>query len=132
MTVVSGNLDLAPRSVDAVFTHLVFHDLFLPARAGQIATDPERVLANWFSAVRPGGHVIIVDHVGAPGDISKTAGTLHRIDPAAARAAMEKAGFVFESENAVLRRSGDDLTLRVFDPAIRGKTDRFAMKFLRP
>jgi len=130
--VVSDNLDLAPRSVDAVFTHLVFHDLFLPARPGQVATDPARVLANWFAAVRPGGHVIIVDHVGAPGDVTKTAGSLHRIDPAAARAAMEKAGFVFESESSVLQRSGDDHTLRVFDPAIRGKTDRFVMKFRRP
>lgn len=132
VTVISDNLDLAPRSVDVVFTHLVFHDLFLPPRPGQVANDPDRVLANWYSAVRPGGHVIIVDHAGAPGDVTKTAGSLHRIDPANARAAMEKAGFVFESESAVLQRSGDDHTLRVFDPSIRGKTDRFVMKFRRP
>ena len=130
--IASDNLDLAPRSVDAVFTHLVFHDLFLPARPGQAAPDSQRVLANWFAAIRPGGQLIIADHVGNPGNVTITAGTLHRIDPAAARAAAEKAGFQFVAESSVLHRSMDDHLLRVFDPSVRGKTDRFLMKFKRP
>ncbi|MEO7913944.1 MAG: methyltransferase [Novosphingobium sp.] len=134
--IASPNLDLAPRSVDMVFTHLVFHDLFLPPRpqspeSGAPAPSAEHIMANWFAAVRPGGHVIIADHVGPAGDVSQIAGSLHRIDPAAARAAMERAGFVFESQSDVLHRSTDDHTLRVFDPGVRGKTDRFVMKFRR-
>ena len=130
--IVSTNLDLAPRSVDMVFTHLVFHDLFLPPRAGQSAPSAEHVIGNWFAAVKPGGHVIIADHAGLPGDVAQMAGSLHRIDPTAAKAAMERAGFVLESESDVLHRSMDDHSLPVFNPAIRGKTDRFVMKFKRP
>ena len=124
--VVSDNLALAPRSVDAIFTHLEFHDLFLPGH------DPVPVLANWFAAVRPGGHVIVADHVGLPGDTSVIAGSVHRIDPAAARAAMLAAGFVEEASSDLLQRSDDDHMRLVFDPQVRGKTDRFLLRFRRP
>ncbi|MGB7654581.1 MAG: hypothetical protein WBL74_03785 [Novosphingobium sp.] len=38
---------------------------------------------------------------------------------------------VLEAENFVLRRSDDDHSKGVFDPAARGKTDRFVLKFRR-
>lgn len=124
--IVSDNADLAPRSVDAIFSHLVFHDLFLPGR------DAGAVLANWHAAVKPGGRVIIVDHRGAAGDTSAIASTLHRIDPAVAIAAMVAAGFVPDGQSDVLHRSDDSGALIVFDPQIRGKTDRFVLRFRRP
>lgn len=124
--VVADNLALAPRSVDLIFTHLVFHDLFLPGH------DPQPVLANWFAAVKPGGHVIVADHRGLPGNTAAIAGKLHRIDPDAVKAAMVAAGFVLERESDLLHRSDDDLSVIVFDPQVRGKTDRFLLKFRRP
>ena len=57
---------------------------------------------------------------------------LHRIDPERAKADMTAAGFVLEAERDLLRRSEDDHTKLVFDPAVRGKTDRFILKFPRP
>ena len=123
---VADNTDLAPRSVDVIFTHLVFHDLFLPGR------DPRPVLANWFTAVKPGGRVIVADHRGPAGDTAAIADTLHRIDPAAATTAMIAAGFVPDGASDALQRSDDDLTLKVFDPQVRGKTDRFLLRFRRP
>ena len=57
---------------------------------------------------------------------------LHRIDPERVKADMLAAGFVLEAESTVLRRSEDDHSKLVFDPAVRGKTDRFMMKFRRP
>lgn len=124
--VVAENLALAPRSVDLIFTHLVLHDLFLPGH------DPQPVMANWFAAVKPGGHVIVADHRGLAGDTPAIAGKLHRIDPDAAKAAMIAAGFVLENESDLLRRSDDDLSVIVFDPRVRGKTDRFLLRFRRP
>ncbi|MES2493974.1 MAG: methyltransferase domain-containing protein [Pseudomonadota bacterium] len=124
--IVSDNADLAPRSVDAIFSHLVFHDLFVPG------SDPRPVLANWYAAVKPGGRVIIADHRGPAGDTSAIAGTLHRIDPAAATAAMVGAGFVADGSSTALQRSEDDQARNVFDPEIRGKTDRFILLFRRP
>lgn len=124
--IVSDNTDLAPRSADVIFSHLVFHDLFLPGR------DSRAVLANWFAAVKPGGRVIIADHSGPTGDTSAIADALHRIDPAAVTAAMTAAGFVADGASDALRRSDDGLTANVFDPQVRGKTDRFILRFRRP
>jgi len=54
---------------------------------------------------------------------------VHRIDSARLRADFEAAGFVFEAESPVLRNPADDHTKLVFDPAIRGKTDRFTQLY---
>lgn len=124
---------LAPRSVDMIFTHLVFHDLWWESERFKFQrVDTDAMLANWFAAVRPGGSVIIIDHAGPSGDIRATVDKLHRINPADARAAMERAGFVFDGESDALRMPGDDLAVSVFDEKLRGKTDRFAMRFRKP
>lgn len=130
--VVSTNLDLAPRSVDVVFTHLVFHDMFVRAKPGEAGVDASRVIANWFAAVKPGGYVIVADHRASAGDAAEIAGTLHRIDPEIAKSAMLAAGFVLDGESDLLHRSEDSHELRVFDPQVRGKTDRFLLRFQRP
>jgi predicted methyltransferase len=45
---------------------------------------------------------------------------------------MAAAGFELVAESDVLQRSDDDHSTNVFDPKVRGKTDRFMMKFRRP
>jgi predicted methyltransferase len=124
---------LAPRSVDTIFTHLVFHDLWWESERFKFArVDTDAMLANWFAAVRPGGSVIIIDHIGPAGDIRANVDKLHRINPDDARAAMERAGFVLEASSEALRTPGDDLSVNVFDAKVRGKTDRFVMRFRKP
>ena len=41
-------------------------------------------------------------------------------------------GFVLDGESDVLANSEDDHTKSVFDPEIRGKTDRYALRFRKP
>ncbi|HSM53870.1 MAG TPA: methyltransferase domain-containing protein [Erythrobacter sp.] len=124
---------LAPGSVDMIFTHLNFHDLYWESeRFGFPRLDVEGVLANWFAAVKPGGHVIVIDHVGPAGDPREVTEAVHRIAPENVVAAMTQAGFVLEAQSDVLRRSNDDLSKNVFDESVRGKTDRFMMKFQKP
>lgn len=126
-------LQMAPASVDMLFTHLNYHDLYWESeRYNFVRVDVPQVLAAWFRAVRPGGSVVIVDHVGPAGDPREVANRLHRIDPERVKADMAAAGFVFEAESAVLRRSTDDHTKGVFDAAVRGNTDRFSFRFRRP
>jgi predicted methyltransferase len=45
---------------------------------------------------------------------------------------LRAAGFDLEAESDVLRSPADDLTRDVFDEAVRGRTDRFVMRFRRP
>lgn len=124
---------LAPGSVDMIFAHLTFHDLYWESEQYAFPRlDVPAVLSNWFAAVRPGGHVVIVDHVGPAGDPREVTGKLHRIAPETVVAAMETAGFVLVGQSDMLRRNTDDLAKSVFDEAVRGKTDRLVMKFQRP
>ncbi|MEI9849595.1 MAG: hypothetical protein WDN24_00660 [Sphingomonas sp.] len=77
--------------------------------------------------------LLVVDHVAAGADPGfAVPNALHRIDPAAARAEIERAGFVFDGESPVLRNPADPRTANVYDPSIRGKTDQFVYKFRKP
>ncbi|MFO1254949.1 MAG: methyltransferase domain-containing protein [Sphingomonadaceae bacterium] len=134
MMVAPGqSLVLAPGSVDVIFAHMTWHDLYWTNEKYQHPRiEVDAFMKGWFAAVRPGGHVVIIDHVGPAGDPRAVVDKLHRIDPAQVKADMARAGFVLEAESDVLHRSEDDHTKMVFDPAIRGKTDRFVLKFRRP
>lgn len=123
----------APASADLLFTHLNYHDLYWESDKFKYPrVDVPTVLAGWFRALKPGGHVVIVDHAGPGGDPREVAEKLHRIDPARVKADMAAAGFVLVGESDVLRRSEDKHEKGVFDPSLRGNTDRFILKFKRP
>lgn len=122
-------LALAPKSLDAIVTVQNYHDLHLAPFAADTA---DVVNARLFAALKPGGTLVVVDHVAATGSGLRDADTLHRIDPAAARAELERAGFVFEAESDMLLRPADPLTANVFDDAIRGRTSQFAHRYRRP
>jgi predicted methyltransferase len=81
--------------------------------------------------LKPGGFYVIVDHVAAAGAGTGHAESLHRIEPAVVREEVEKAGFVLEAESTVLANRDDPHSSKVFDPSIKGKTDRFAYRFVR-
>lgn len=121
------------RSVDLLFSNLNYHDLYWESEKYAFPrVDVPGVLAGWFQAVKRGGHVVIVDHAGPGGDTRAVADKLHRIDPERVKADMTAAGFVLVAESAMLRRSDDTREKNVFDAAVRGKTDRFVLKFRRP
>jgi predicted methyltransferase len=83
--------------------------------------------------MKPGGTVAVIDHAANPGgDTRKVVEDLHRIDPAVIRADFERAGFVLDGQSDMLRNPADDHSLLVFDPAIRGKTDRAVLRFKKP
>jgi len=129
---------LAPASLDEIFAHLEYHDLYWSsAKYHYPVRDVDAVLRNWFVALRPGGKVVVIDHAalsgqGASGDPRETADKFHRIDPARVRADFARAGFVLDGESAALHREDDPRTVLVFDPKVRGHTDRFALRFVKP
>ena len=119
----------APEKLDMVWTSMNYHDLhdkFLgPA-------DMAVLNKNIFNALKPGGIYLVLDHAAAAGSGLRDTETLHRIDPAAVKTEVLAAGFVLEAESNVLQNPKDDHTAKVFDPAIRGKTDKFIFKFRKP
>jgi predicted methyltransferase len=83
--------------------------------------------------MKPGAVIGVIDHVASPNsDTRATVEKLHRIDPEVVKADFTRAGFVLAGTSDILRNSGDDHSLLVFDPKIRGKTDRFIFKFKKP
>lgn len=115
--------------LDAIWTSQNYHDLHL----SRVHADMTKLDKAWFDILKPGGVVVIVDHVALPGSpATETADKLHRIDPAVARKEMEAAGFKFDGESDVLRNPSDPHTMIVFDPSIRGKTDQFVYRFKKP
>lgn len=121
------------KSLDAAIINLSYHDLYWESEKYKIPrTDPDAYVRALFAAMRPGGVVGVIDHVGNAGDTRITVDKLHRIDPAVVRADFERAGFRLTGTSDLLANPADDHTKLVFDPAIRGKTDRFTMKFVKP
>ncbi|MGI4877150.1 MAG: methyltransferase domain-containing protein [Janthinobacterium lividum] len=125
-----ATVQFAANSFDFILMHLVYHDLYGQG-AGRV--DPAAFLGKIYAAVRPGGIVGVIDHVARPGgDTGAVATTLHRIDPATVKADFARAGFVFDDASDLLAVPGDDHAAAVFDPAVRGGTDRFVFRFRKP
>lgn len=123
----------APASLDFAMLHLVYHDLYWESEKFKVPrTDPAAFLTVLYKAMKPGGTVAVIDHAAAPGDTRATVEKLHRIDPATVKADFQKAGFVLDAESDLLKVADDDHSTLVFDPAVRGKTDRFVLRFKKP
>ena len=131
--VVSADLVALPESspsFDVIWMHLFYHDLHTGPMQTRGAT-PSAFNRAVYERLKPGGFYVIVDHIAAGGTGASRAEPLHRIDPAIVRDEVEAAGFVLDAESAVLANEDDPHSAKVFDPSIKGKTDRFAYRFIR-
>jgi len=129
----NNELSLEADTLDAVMLVLSFHDLYhSDAENGWPRIDGPAFLAELKKGLKPGGVVAIIDHHAAAGSPSDTGTTVHRIDPAIVLADMEAAGFICEETSDMLRNPDDDYSKMVFAEGIRGKTDRFVMRFRSP
>ena len=137
VALISGAMErpaLGTAQYDFLIMNLDYHDVYWQSDERKIGRmEPQEWLARLFAAMKPGAVVGIIDHVASPNsDTRATVEKLHRIDPAVLRADFERAGFVFEASSDILRNPADDHSLNVFDPAIRGKTDRIIYRFRKP
>jgi predicted methyltransferase len=122
--------------IDLAVIAMAYHDAYWQPKPeeGEWTVTRDPLMAALFAALRPGGRLLVVDHAAASGSGSgsSAAQELHRIDQAFASADFERAGFRFVRTTDALRNASDDRATKVFDPAIRGKTDRFALVFEKP
>jgi predicted methyltransferase len=116
---------------DVLWLHLFYHDLHtaLIQAKGATAADFNRVV---FERLKSGGSYVVVDHAAAAGTSTSDAQSLHRIEPASVREEVQAAGFVLDAESTLLANKDDRHSIKVFDPSIKGATDRFAYRFVKP
>lgn len=117
-----------PTGLDAVFIRQNYHDLYDKFMGPADVAGFNRQV---FAALKKGGVYVILDH-DAPGAPIAVTETLHRIDKAQVIKDVTAAGFKLDGESKILANPADDHTKMVFDPAIRGKTDQFLLKFRKP
>jgi predicted methyltransferase len=129
----NNELELSANTYDAVTMILGYHDIYYAdADIGWELIDGPKLLAELYKGMKPGAILGIVDHAAAPGSPAETGGTIHRIDQGLVVREIEAAGFVLDGESDVLRNQNDDYETSVFDPELRGKTDRFVLRFRKP
>ncbi len=126
--------DLPKGYADLVMLNLNYHDTYWTSeKYGIPKMDPDAFLKAVYAAMKPGAVIGVIDHVAsANNDTRATVDKLHRIDPEVIKADFKRAGFALAGSSDILRNSADDHSLLVFDPNIRGKTDRVMFKFKKP
>lgn len=125
-TVESCDLKLGRAQFDLILMFMAYHDIhWVNEAGGWPAIDAGNFLDQLHAALKPGGRLVIVDNAAAAGTGSSSVNALHRIEEAFARRDIEAHGFTLESTWDGYRNPNDDYTKLVFDPAVRGKTDRF-------
>lgn len=126
--------ELGTNAYDFMIMNLDYHDVYWenPERK-VVRMDPDAWLKRLYAAMKPGAIVGVIDHVALPNnDTRATVAKLHRIDPEVIKADFQRAGFELIGVRNFLRNPADDHNLIVFDPKVRGKTDRVVYRFRKP
>lgn len=119
-------MNLPPRSVDVAVIVMAYHDVYwIDEKEGWPEISHTGFLDSVKRMLKPGGKLLIIDHNAPPGSGREMAGKAHRLNEDWARQSLTSRGFVLEKTWDGLRNPGDQLDKMVFDPAVRGKTDRY-------
>ena len=118
-----------PKPLDLAWVTQNYHDLKI-AKYGKVDTLAfDRAV---YKALKPGGTFFILDHQGRAGMTDDDIATMHRIDKAVVIREVTAAGFKLVAEGNFLHRPADDHSKPIFDKAIQGHTDQYALKFVKP
>jgi predicted methyltransferase len=131
LVVPNEDLNLGRETLDGALIVMSYHDLYFQDKDKFPRIDAATFLGQIHAALKPGAVFLVVDHSAVAGSGSAPAQTLHRIDEKFAIKDFESRGFKLVKTWDGLRNSADARTALVFDPAIRGKTDRFVHLYQR-
>jgi predicted methyltransferase len=110
--------------LDLVTLILNYHDI------ANLPVDRLQMNRHVFEALKPGGHLVIVDHAARPGSGTADTSTLHRIDEASVIAEVQQAGFRLEQRGELYRNPSDRRDRPSSDRD--QQSDKFALKFVKP
>jgi predicted methyltransferase len=117
----------APEPLDLIWISENYHDLH-----NEQFGAPNMAVVNkaLFSALKPGGVLVIEDHAAVRGSGVRDTRTLHRIEAREVKREVIAAGFVFVAESKLLRNPRDPHTAKAHE--LHDRTDRFLFKFRKP
>ena len=118
-----------PEKVDLAWISQNYHDLHIAKYGG---VDMAAFNRHVYESLKPGGVYFILDHQANPGTSEAQIAKLHRIEKSQVIREVEAAGFKLAGEGSALHRAADDHTRSIFDKAIRGHTDQYMLKFVKP
>ena len=118
-----------PQPLDLAWVTQNYHDLKIP-KYGPV--DTVAFDRGVYNALKPGGVFFVLDHEGWPGMTVADIEKVHRIDKAQVIREVTSVGFKLAGEGTFLHRPNDDHHTVIFDPKIRGHTDQYALKFVKP
>ena len=124
--VEASYINLPPKSVDLIVICMSYHDAFwIDEKEGWPEISIDGFVASMKKMLKPGGKLLIIDHNAPAGTGREMAGKAHRLNEDYAKNSLTSRGFVLEKTYDGLRNKDDQLDKLVFDPAVKGKTDRY-------
>jgi predicted methyltransferase len=118
-----------PKRLDVVWLTQNYHDLKIP-KYGNV--DTVAFNREVYAALKPGGVYFIIDHQGRPDMTPDEITKLHRVNRDLVVREVSSAGFKLAAEGDFLRNSADDYGSPPSDEKVKGHTDRFVLKFVKP
>jgi predicted methyltransferase len=110
--------------LDLVTIIMNYHDIaYMPV-------DRAQMNRKLFDALKPGGHLVVMDHSAKDGSGIADAKSLHRIEEKVVMDELQTAGFKLEKEGQFLRNPDDPRDQPFFKMKI--PTDKFALRFVKP
>lgn len=121
-------LDAPDNSIDLVTWIMGPHELgFSPGGAN--LGDPAKTFSEIARILKPGGALLMIDHIAPAGSGVEVGGTLHRITEELATQLASAAGLSVAASSDMFKNAADPLTVGVFDPSIQGKTSKFTVLY---
>lgn len=122
-----------PKPLDLAWVTQNYHDLKIDQYGpGGHAVDTAAFDRAVYKALKPGGVFLVIDHQGPANMSEADIAKMHRINRDVVVKEVTSAGFKLAGEGTFLRQPGDDHSKPIFDPSIRGHTDQYALKFVKP
>jgi predicted methyltransferase len=110
--------------LDLITIIMNYHDIaYMPV-------DRAKMNQRLFNALKPGGHLVVLDHSARTGSGISAAKTLHRIDEKVVVDEFQDAGFKLEQAGAFLKNPADPRDHAFYDMKIQ--SDKFALRFVKP
>jgi predicted methyltransferase len=125
--VVAGFDDPVPKNLpplDLVTINMSYHDIV------NTPTDRAAMNQHLYQALKPGGHLVLIDNAAKNGSGLSATKTLHRIDEASVIGELTKAGFAVEAKSDYLRAPSDPREQPFWE--MKGQPDdKFALRFVK-